>query len=186
MTHRSLGYFLWNELEKPPSSRHKASIYFSTVINLSVSMPGCSCFHLLGLYKRFYCLLMHVPSLQSSSEMTWSFFFFLFFFFYQMYAYGHIFWITLLFSNVEKNIPRGWSPYFNLGNGDIFTIINLYIQKGNNVSPFNSYFMCFSVKLCLFCLQQSTYVSHEVYFLVIVTCSLYDLCTVFSSCVHFS
>ena len=47
-------------------------------MDLSASMPGRSWFHLLGLYKRFYCLLMHVPSLRSSSEMTWSFFFFFF------------------------------------------------------------------------------------------------------------
>ena len=80
------------------------------------------------------------------------------------------------FQILKKKIPRGWSPYFNLGNGDIFTIVNLYIQKGNNVSPSNSSFMCLSVKLGLFCLRQPLNVSREICFVLIVTCSLHDLC----------
>lgn len=37
--------FLWNELEKPPLSHHKLSVYFFIVMNLSIPGPVSYCFH---------------------------------------------------------------------------------------------------------------------------------------------
>lgn len=86
------------------------SLYISSLSWICL-FPGqfLTAFIFLRLYKEFYCLLMYVPSLHSFSRMAWSF--------SPIYFFQNHFGIILLFPNLK----RGQSPYFNLGNTDIFT-----------------------------------------------------------------